>query len=92
MPAHAPKANGKAEKKPRPKAKSAPVHLPRPPEDDAPIPVLARDQLGDYAEVWLNTPNVHLEAKTPLEAVVAGGPWEQTARDILLAYKYGIFG
>lgn len=92
MPAQKPKADGKPKKKPRPKAMPAPVRLPRPPEDDAPIPVLARDQLGDYAEVWLNEPNPHLGAKTPLEAVAAGGSWEQVARDILLAYKYGIFG
>lgn len=65
---------------------------PHPPVDAASIPELARDALGGFADEWLNTPNLHLDLKTPLQAAGEGGAWEQVARDILLAYKYGIFG
>ena len=87
MSTRTPKANGKPSAKPKP-----PATPPQPPEDHGPIPDLARDALGGFADEWLNTPNLHLDLKTPLQAAAEGGAWEQIARDILLAYKYGIFG
>jgi hypothetical protein len=67
-----------------------PARKPKPPDDDSTTPILKliEDVVPNY-RLWIDAPNGALGGHAPRDLI--GTPDERLLRQMVLAYKYGIY-